>query len=388
MEYTLLPKAIPGDLFWWNNPLVKSDNDFETHLLCGRRPVLILTSTKSGFSFLPATGTVRNTRQIQLIGRNDSSKRYNLRDNIISETDYGRLDQYIGQVPQGTCDLVKLQAPTILLNPYQRSIEIKTTISNIPIGRVVFNLETGERYVVTNRLGYSQASVVLLEETEKPDNQDDLFFINPYTLKRYLVKFMKFKRIAFPSDNFLIEGSISTSMLELLNWKLQDMFLQVTKLLTSKKAELEYELDKLKRKLPQTSQPQKTDILPEEKDHPFNPCIKNRIEVPKINTSNRELTNKVSNDIAPIRRPDERKSVVEEIKFYKYFKPCNTGRLLKSITNKEELIVALSITLDEWTKKSNKSIQQYRYFRTLLLDSINVEKAPEDVVSLMYAGIK
>lgn len=235
-----MKKPKPGDIFWWDNPLEKGV-DYDTHLLCGRRPVLIINIMRSGYQFIPCTSKELGCRQIQLIGR--KNLRFNLKDIINTETDDTRLEGYIGTIDTRTVEAIRSQIGANMLNPYVKSTRLNIDIVNIPLGRLVKN-QFNEYYILTNRFGINDITAIPCTVT-KLNLENEFYLVDQERDIRYKVCFDKVCRLKKYDHNFELLNGIADGTLQYMIWKIQDVMQEKMIRIQSKYSTLKDEHEKL-----------------------------------------------------------------------------------------------------------------------------------------------
>ena len=350
MNFSLLMGPQPGDIYFWNNPLSKNDDkDLSTHQLCGDRPALILTITNYTIQFAPCTRSIKKYGQIFLKSKNAIDDDYRITHPVLIDNSDTRFIRYIGHVNIRCLELIRSILASAISNPYVKTAEIDYVLSRTPISKVI-KLGNDLVAVVNGNNSYFEGFTI----TEIPKEQDNPteYYLNDFrTGKKYLCNFRTFNYYRI-KDSFTIMGSFSESTRSVFNWKIQERLMLDNNRLLQKIKTLEKVMDENNVPYPSTYV----------RETPI-PLAKSII----IDTSKTKGPQSFIMD-EPITKPEEIRYMFED-----YFKPPQKSTTLKAITSFEDLksfVSQIDTRYGKWFSY---------YYRRLIRDSIDSEKAPWEV---------
>lgn len=224
-----------GDIVWYNSPLQKDGFDQETHMLCGRRPMLILAISKTGYKGVLSTSTVKEIQQIHLNSKWKDNE-FNLSDNIVSDRDFGRLCDYVGTISEEALQNVKNNIVSMGISQYSKSVDVKTNIVKRFDGRILYLYESGKYIVVISQVN-NMIEVIPLEEANE-QNLEQEQCINVLG-KVFIPNYNRYSKIPIPSSGFYeIKGYLNKRGLDFINWDLHDKFISTFKSLSDGYAQI------------------------------------------------------------------------------------------------------------------------------------------------------
>lgn len=298
-----------GDIVWYNSPLQKDSFDQESHLLCGRRPMLILAISKTGYKGILSTSTIKPIQQIHLNSKWKDNE-FNFTDQIVEDRDFSRLCDYIGTISDEALQNVKNSIVSLNISQYSKSIDVKTNITKRFDGRILYLYESGKTVIVISQVNNLIEVIPLNIVNENGDTNEhciDLFG------KVFIPDFNKYTKTIIPTNGFYeIRGFMNKRGLDFITWDLHERFIKTFKTLADG-----YD------------------------------------QISRFTTSKDK----------------------EEAKFDDWYVPIKNSNFLKNINTKESIIEILKERPEKFKNKA-----QYTYFHNLIIDSIDLDICPREVL--------
>ena len=385
MLHDLKFKAETGDLFWYNNPLKKQVEDYNTGFVCGNRPVLILsTNNMDQFKMTFGTSKAKTIGQIQLICNTDATDQYG-KINLIGDTLTVRYHQftmgenltdYIGHIDADAMNYI-YGAMSALLSA---NIDIPSLVLpihkvTVPSGKVI--MQNGIMYLaIVDSISHSSVLVMPLTRkiSEFPIKVDgDAWYAQRDMIQDIPVVENRVKVVGTLDYGYL--RLIQTAIIKSNNTKVTNnsVTIPVTEVKPSKVEPKIVQAPTLDTRIP---------LAPVAKQP------KHEFMYQTLHQQQPRQTVKVTVTEVPKKTTVTVKDLIssaDKVEFTDWFVPMarNKNSFLLDLKSEGEVSAILKETLQEFRNRTNGKPAQFYYIRKLVEASIDKDKAPQAILAAM-----
>ena len=382
MIFRLNDRVSPGDIWWWDNPIKKTPENKGCHLICGSRPVLILSSDKNNIRFVAFTSRRYDIMQIQLYDRKDidhidtNDRNVVVKNtNIVTSALYrenssNRFTNFYGKLNDRTFEKIKSLLPTYLSGCGNvNSTKLSYKVFDPPIGKLI---QIGNRFhlVISRLANYLMGAVTCIQmpvdvDSGKCRTSEDIYLSDDKG-RLYKVDFADFQNVK-TIDRYTVLGSISNSILEVFVHKTFQAFQVKDVRRQSTISELNNRIAKLEEERAITFEKYKALMAEEEakKEQETKPL---KQQLSKITTLKEIRKKLITNTQARVEQKTD---------IFQWFKPVRNSKYLRWIRTEEDILHELQTEQHIWCDVNSCGMSTWFYAHQLVLDSIDWEKCPE-----------